>query len=101
MAKTIEIVNFRLADGVTDEAFIERTMAMERDFLGKLQGFLDRDTGKSTSGDWVVVLHWAQPEDAQASMDKFVGNPGTKSFTDMIDMSTFKMTRFELRDHYE
>lgn len=101
MAKTIEIVNFRLAPGVSDEAFVNETMSMERNFLGKLQGFLDRDTGKSTDGEWVVVLHWASPEDAQASMDKFVGNAGTKTFTDMIDMPTFKMTRYELRDHYE
>jgi hypothetical protein len=101
MAKTIEIVTFRLAAGVTDEAFTAETMSMERDFLGKLQGFLNRDTGKSTDGDWVVVLNWAQPEDAQASMDKFVGNEGTVSFLAMIDMQTFKMTRYELRDHYE
>ena len=40
-------------------------------------------------------------EDAQASMDKFVGNEGTKAFTALIDMSTFRMTRYELKDHYE
>lgn len=100
MAKTIEIVNFRLNPGITEDEFIAETMSMERNFLGKLQGFLDRDTGKSADGEWVVVLHWASAEDAQASMDKFVGNEGTKSFTSKIDMSTFRMTRFELRDHY-
>lgn len=101
MAKTIEIVNFRLKDGVTDAEFLTETMKMEREFLGKLHGFLDRDTGKSADGDWVVVLHWAAAEDAQASMDKFVAAEGTKAFTSKIDMSTFKMTRYELRDHYE
>jgi hypothetical protein len=101
MTKTIEIVTFRLAAGVTEEAFVTETMAMERNFLGKLPGFLDRDTGKSKDGDWIVVLHWASPEDAQNSMDKFVGNEGTKTFTAMIDMPTFKMTRYELKDHYE
>lgn len=101
MAKTIEIVNFRLKAGVTDAEFLAETMSMERNFLGKLHGFLDRDTGKSADGDWVVVLHWAAAEDAQASMDKFVASEGTKSFTAKIDMDTFKMTRYELRDHYE
>jgi hypothetical protein len=101
MAKTIEIVNFRLKDGVTDDEFIRETMSMERNFLGKLHGFVDRDTGKSADGDWLVVLHWDAAEDAQASMDKFVASEGTKSFTSKIDMSTFKMTRFELRDHYQ
>jgi hypothetical protein len=101
MAKTIEIVNFRLKDGVTDEEFIQETMSMEREFLGKLHGFVDRDTGKSADGDWLVVLHWDSAEDAQASMNKFVEAEGTKSFTSKIDMPTFKMTRFELRDHYQ
>lgn len=101
MAKTIEIVNFRLNAGVTDEEFLKETMSMEREFLGKLHGFLDRDTGKTPEGDWIVVLHWAAAEDAQASMDKFVAAEGTKSFTSKIDMSTFKMTRYELRDHYQ
>ena len=101
MAKTIEIVNFRLKPETTDEAFVEVTKSMERNFLGKLHGFVDRDTGKSADGQWLVVLHWESAEDAQASMDKFVGNEGTKTFTDMIDMSTFSMTRYVLEDHYE
>ena len=101
MPKVIEIVDFRLKPSTTDEAFVEETKRMERNFLGKLHGFLDRDTGKSESGDWVVVLHWQSAEDAQASMDKFVGNEGTKAFTALIDMETFRMNRYVLEDHYQ
>ena len=101
MAKTIEIVTFRLAEGTTDEKFIAETKTMEREFLGKLPGFLDRDTGKSADGGWIVVLHWESAEDAQSSMNKFVENPGTKAFTDTIDMSTFKMVRYTLEDYYK
>mgnify|MGYP000037948626 FL=1 len=46
MAKTIEIVNIRLQPGVTDQAFVAETMKMEREFLGKLHGFLDREIGR-------------------------------------------------------
>ncbi|MGY9047431.1 hypothetical protein P775_02880 [Puniceibacterium antarcticum] len=101
MAKTIEIVTFRLAEGVTEEAFIAETKTMEREFLGKLQGFIDRDTGKSADGGWIVVLHWASAEDAQASMNKFVDAPGTKAFTACLDMSTFQMVRYTLEDFYK
>jgi hypothetical protein len=101
MTKTIEIVNFRLADGVTEEEFVAETKSMERNFLGKLHGFLDRDTGRSPAGDWIVVLHWDAAEDAEASMAKFVAAEGTKSFTSKIDMSTFRMTRYEMKDHYQ
>ncbi len=101
MAKTIEIVTFRLLDGVTEEDFVEETKSMERGFLGKLPGFLDRDTGLDEDGNWVVVLHWARAEDAQASMDKFVDAAETKPFTSMIDMATFQMKRYTLEDHYQ
>ena len=101
MAKTIEIVTFELADGVSDEAFVAETKSMERDFLGKLKGFMDRDTGKSEDGSWVVVLHWESAEDAQASINKFVEAEGTKAFTALIKMDTFVMKRFKLEDHYE
>lgn len=101
MAKTIEIVTFRLNDGVTHEEFLKETVDMETNFLGKLKGFMDRDTGVSDQDDWIVVLHWESPEDADASIAKFVDAPQTQSFTALIDMDTFVMKRFELVDHYE
>mgnify|MGYP003960555245 CR=1 FL=1 len=101
MAETIEIVTFRLADGTSNEDFVAETALMERNFLGKLKGFMNRDTGISKDGAVVVNLHWESPEDAQASMDKFVDAEETKAFTAMIQMDTFVMTRYELVDHYD
>ncbi|MFW5641153.1 MAG: hypothetical protein ACOCTP_03775 [Roseicyclus sp.] len=101
MAETIEIVTFRLKEGTTTEAFIAETVSMERNFLAKLKGFMNRDTGISEDGDVVVVLHWESPEDAQASINKFVDAEGTKAFTAMIEMETFVMKRYELADHYD
>lgn len=101
MPETIEIVTFRLKDGTTPQAFLAETMSMERNFLGKLKGFMNRDTGMSQDGDVVVVLHWESAADAQASINKFVDSEGTKAFTAMIDMETFVMKRYELSDHYD
>ena len=101
MAKTFEIVTFRLKEGVSQQGFVEETMTMERDFLGKLKGFVDRDTGITDDGEVAVVLHWQSAEDAQSSIDKFVNAEGTKAFTAMIQMETFKMRRFTLTDHYD
>ncbi len=101
MAKTFEIVTFRLKNGVSTEEFNRETMSMERNFLGKLPGFQDRDTGISDDGEVAVVLHWASAEDAQSSINKFVDAEDTKPFTALIDMDTFKMRRFTLTDHYD
>ena len=101
MSKTVEIVTFRLKPEVSRESFVAETMSMEREFLGKLKGFMNRDTGITDEGDVVVVLHWESAEDAQASIDKFVNAEQTKAFTAMIDMDTFVMKRFQLVDRYE
>ena len=101
MAETVEIVTFRLKEGVCVAAFISETISMEREFLGKLKGFMNRDTGISDDGDVVVVLHWVSPEDAQASINKFVDAEETKAFTSMIEMESFVMKRYELADHYD
>ena len=98
MADTIEIVTFRLAEGVDLETFKAENAKMEHAFLGHLQGFKTRDTAANADGQVLVVLHWERAEDAQASMDKFIDSPDTKTFTALIDMSTFTMTRYEQFD---
>lgn len=101
MAKTFEIVTFRLKEGVSEADFHAETVSMERNFLGKLKGFMDRDTGITEDGEVAVVLHWESAEDAQSSIDKFVSAEATQPFTAMIEMDTFKMRRFTLTDHYD
>jgi hypothetical protein len=95
MADTVEIVTMRLKAGVDLDTFKAENSKLEHAFLGHLQGFKTRSTSANADGQIVVVLHWERAEDAQSSMDKFVGNPDTKTFLDLIDMDTFVMTRYE------
>ena len=92
---TIETVHFQLNDGVDQDKFLKQNAYVEHNFVAQQPGFVSRETAHSEDGkDWVVVLHWERPEDAQGSMDKFVAAQETKEFTSMIDMDTFKMTRY-------
>lgn len=94
MAQTIEIVRFKLADLKNRDEFIKQNAEMEVDFLMKAPGLISRETAMTDDGEVLVVLHWEKPEDAQASMDKFVAAPQTKAFTALLNMDTFSMTRF-------
>lgn len=94
MAPTIEIVRFKLADVKNRDEFIRLNAEMEVDFLMKQPGIISRETAMTDDGEVLVVLHWEKPEDAQASMDKFVAAPQTKAFTALLNMDTFSMTRF-------
>ncbi len=91
----IETVTFRLNEGVERAQFEEQNRSMEANFISKQPGLIARETAVSDAGDWIVVLHWERAEDAQASMDKFLAVPDTKDFTALIDLDTFKMTRYE------
>ena len=94
MAQTIEIVRFRLAATAGREEFLKENKDMEVNFINKQPGLVSRETAISDDGEVLVVLHWERPEDAQASMDKFVAAPQTKAFTSLLDMDTFSMTRY-------
>jgi antibiotic biosynthesis monooxygenase (ABM) superfamily enzyme len=95
MAKTVETVNFRLKPDTDEQEFLEQNRRVEQNFVSQQPGFISRETAKSEEGDYIVVLHWERPEDAQASMDKFLAAPDTKDFTALIDLDTFKMTRYK------
>ncbi len=94
MADTIEIVTFHLQDGVEREDFLLQNKEVENNFVAVQPGFKSRETAINEDGEVVVVLHWEKPESAQGSMDKFVPAPETQDFQKLINMDTFKMTRY-------
>jgi hypothetical protein len=94
VAQTIEIVRFKLAPTTDPNEFLRQNKAMEVDFIMKQPGIISRETGLSDDGEVVVVLHWERPEDAQASMNKFVAAPQTAAFTALLDMTSFTMKHF-------
>jgi len=94
MAQTIEIVRFHLNDGADRDQFLAQNKDIEENFINKQPGLISRETAQNDEGEWMVVLHWQRPEDAQASMNKFVDAQETKKFTALIDMSTFTMARY-------
>ena len=93
-SNTIEIVRFKLKDGVDLKTFITQNKYVEQNLVSKMPGFVSRETAQSADGEWAVILHWQGPEDAQNSMNKFVAAPEAKEFTALIDMDTFSMTRY-------
>lgn len=92
---TIEIVTFHLKSGVDQDEFLTQNRNVEQNLVSQMPGFVSRETATNDDGEVVVVLHWESPEAAQGSMDKFVGASESQDFQALIDMDTFKMTRYE------
>ncbi len=67
---------------------------MQDEYITRQPGFHARESGVADDGEWVVVVHWATPENADASMQKFATDPLAADFMAMVDTSTMRMKRF-------
>ncbi|MCI0633836.1 MAG: hypothetical protein L0206_07980 [Actinobacteria bacterium] len=91
----IEIARFRLKADADPTAFADLDRGVQDGYVTKQPGFRDRESGAADDGEWVVVVHWATSQDADASMEKFATDPLAADFMALIDTSTMSMKRFE------
>jgi len=76
----VEIAQFKLASGVTDEEFVKEAEAVQKNFLEKQSGYIDRELLKDRDGQWVDILHWNSMEEAQKAAEIMMKDPATQRF---------------------
>lgn len=91
----VEIAQFKLASGVTDEEFIKEAEEVQKDFLEKQSGYIDRELLKDKDGQWVDILHWNSMEEAQKAAEVMMKEPTTQGFMQKIDPTSVKMLHLE------
>ncbi|NUT92899.1 MAG: hypothetical protein HOY78_12840 [Saccharothrix sp.] len=84
----VENIRFRLVDGISEADFRERDKKVHFEYMSLRPGFLSRSSSVSADGEWFVVVHWATPEDAQATINGFFGAPETQDFLAAVDKTT-------------
>lgn len=100
--KTImEVTTFSVNPGVDPAAFAEKDAQVESNFTSKQSGFITRQSGVDEKGNYVVVVFWESMADAEASMDKFMGDASVADYAQMIDGPTMKMSRFTMNKPFE
>jgi heme-degrading monooxygenase HmoA len=62
----VEIVRFKLAEGVSDEQFQVENHNVEAAHVSKQPGFVRRETAHADDGEWLVVIHWESAEGDRA-----------------------------------
>lgn len=87
----VEIAQFKLAAGVSEKDFLQEAEAVQKNFLEKQSGYIDRELLKDKDGQWVDILHWNSMEEAQKAAELMMGNPTTQGFMQKIDPSSVKM----------
>lgn len=93
---TVEVIHFRMIDGADEKEFIREDARVGHEYTPKQPGFVSRQSAKNDKGDWTVIVHWEDPESAEASMQLFPNDPSAKRFLELMDPSTFDMRRYQI-----
>lgn len=94
----IEVTTFNYKSTVNPETFWSEDTKIEATYTSVQPGFISRESGYSEeSGEVVVVVRWKTVEDADASMQKFMGDESVMAYANMIESSTMKMSRYKTK----
>jgi hypothetical protein len=94
--KTIEIVTFRLRNGVDEGEFRAASATMEAGFASKQPGFLSRSMGKGHEGNWVDVVYWRDGKSATDAAEAFMSSEACAPFFQMIDEGSVEISHYEV-----
>ena len=87
----IEIVQFRLADGVDRDEFINAAVNT-MPALCDTDGFVGRVLSEGEDGSWTDHVRWTDADAAQAAMAGSMENEALLPFITSIDLDTMTLT---------
>lgn len=93
---TVETIRFHLRRSVGDADFRQVNKRVETEYMEKRPGFRSRETLVSDDGEWLVIVHWASADDAEATIAAFFGAPETQEFLAAVDTDTVSANRYQI-----
>jgi heme-degrading monooxygenase HmoA len=93
----VELTTFRLAEGVTDDAFLALDRRIQTELVPNRPGFLRRTTARH-GDDWLVVTLWASDADAAAFQRAVGADPVQVEFEHAVEAGTLHLTRYATLD---
>jgi heme-degrading monooxygenase HmoA len=93
----VEITTFRLAESVTDEAFLALDRRIQTELVPNQPGFARRTTARH-GDEWAVVTLWGSEEAAAAYQRTVEGHPLQVQFERDVEAGTFHLTRYTTLD---
>ena len=96
----VEIAQFKLAAGVNEEDFLQEAKAVQKNFLEKQSGYIDRELLKDKDGQWVDNLHWNSMEEAQKAAEVMMSDSTRQGFMQKIDPSSVKLMHLEQEESW-
>lgn len=88
----IEHHTFRLADGVSDDAFLAADRRVQTELSPFRTGFVRRTTARDLAGGWLVETLWESTDDAEAAAGS--QDAVQVEFLDCIDAASASVRRY-------
>ncbi len=95
----VEIVLFRLKEGIRHEDFLQAADALMLD-LRRMSGYIKRELLCDASGQWVDLVYWRSLDEALAAAEQFNTLPGARPFNAMIEPPS-RMLHVQRLRHYD
>jgi len=92
---TIQIVRFRLNDGVNAQDFRALNERFQREAAPKLPGLVRREGSVNAEGEWLLVLRYTDLASAQQANKTDIGELA-QLFMSQINMSTMSAGFYEI-----
>ncbi len=91
----VEISQFKLDSGVSDEEFLKEAEAAEATFFKKQGGYIGSEFLKDEGNRWVKVTNWNSMEDVRKAGEVMLNSPVAQSFMQKIDSSSILCNFYE------
>jgi hypothetical protein len=91
----LEIAQFRLRAGVSEKDFLKVSDRLQKDYLVKQKGYVDRELVKREDGLWSDILHWSNMEDAKRVGENIMTADAAQNFLKMLDPDSVVVMYFE------
>ncbi|MFN7544109.1 MAG: antibiotic biosynthesis monooxygenase family protein [Acidobacteriota bacterium] len=92
----IEIVKFRLKDGVSEEHFLQAAREATN-FMTSTPGFIRRRLSCGEDGTWYEHVEWASMTNAKAAAEAIGKDERARAFVRAIDGLSVMLTHSELK----
>jgi hypothetical protein len=86
----LEVVTFRLAEGVSDAAFLAAAEATAAP-LRRQPGFVARSLTRRADGGWTDLVTWTSLSAATAGAEAMMADPAFGPFVALIDPASVEM----------
>ena len=84
----IEIMVFRLKEGVDDNVFLEADETFRTSFLYRQKGLARATTARGSDGAWLLLTIWSRADAAETAAAAAQDDPIAQAFLDLVDRPT-------------